>query len=998
MISNDEMRVAAGIGDTRRVRSLLTKEELDICKNDRLKALHLAASSGHTQVIEELLKHGVDVDIADSKGGNALHRGASGGHVEVVKKLLQHGADVHRMDTHGGNALHCAAFHGHAEILRELLKHGANVHISNCKGWNVLHLSAQKGHAEVVKELLNHGADVHSADTNFGNALHRAAVKGHVAVVNNLLKHGANVHSTDRSGCNALHYAAVGGNIHVLQSLLRHGADLHSIDNNSRSALHFASKNGRLEFVKQLLYHGADVHSKDSEGAQVLHRAASKGHAQVAKELLEHGANVHGTQKNGWTPLHCAAYYGYEEIVRHLLESGAKIHSVENQGCPPLLFAAKKGHSEVTKYLLQHGSNIHCADKKGFNALHLAAMGGYMDAAVVLLHAGARLDKQSRSGNTPLHLAASRNQISMAEMLWYAGADPFKRNRLLRTARSYLKKEGLDLYNRMQTGRVEDPKIPSFPRNPNSPSHPLTPLEDALQSVLEGSSRASEHCRTLIRKENCSRSLPEWMAAHSLLVLAVSDGDVRPLQDDDSLYFWRDQLYCAASNISITNEKDKIAVFRSLRRAQELNIIHSADAYIQGIHIMQTVNSELSVVKKANMKLLQRVMALEFSLKDLRDAFSTYRRQQLICNLCGIALKLIPIAGGITAHAILVGAEVCGELKGADVIEYAFSMASGILQDEKFYKLPQATQTQLTTVFRDYGYSKEELRGLFSERENPANDKKSSFHQDKISGASIPANNTQTDFPSDVLDDISFENNVYDAKRQYSSPPDHIILDLEDSHFSFEKSADNSKVHGNTSLCTRHRTNMDLAREWAQFILGPVDSRDELLPSQVSNRLTNFIHQEKLCPLTFGTGSKQCINRLMDVSSEAVKSYVGDEKWKIGYSFRLSQFVQQYAEINFGDTLCASDEGGTSIIEFVEEWIQFIFSSMEDELELQVGMKNCLIRFLENEDISPQCIPFGTSKNIEELARSAEEVIKNEFGAQVKIGYQAKLILFLDQF
>ncbi|PXF45944.1 hypothetical protein BWQ96_04305 [Gracilariopsis chorda] len=249
------------------------------------------------------------------------------------------------------------------------------------------------------------------------------------------------------------------------------------------------------------------------------------------------------------------------------------------------------------------------------------------------------------------------------------------------------------------------------------PSVVAPPLQKALESVLSGISSPLEHCAGLINKKNCQHSLEEWNAAHQLLVLAVKDGALDPSADvEGQVYFWRDQLYCTVIDHQVLSVEDKNRLFRCLREAHDLRLIDSPDAYIQGIHVMQSVREEVFVLKRACLFLLMRVLSLETSIESLRTALKRYRKRQLYSNLVGIALQLIPVAGGAMAKAIMTGAEIVGDLNACDVAEYALESAVTILSDENFTTLPRSRQEELTGLFEEFGYTMNDIHLLLCNR------------------------------------------------------------------------------------------------------------------------------------------------------------------------------------------------------------------------------------------------------------------------------------------
>lgn len=89
-------------------------------------ALHIAASVGIPESIEQLLDAGADHEACTDAGLTALHISSQRGHLGVVTLLLAWGAEV-SPEAHDGNLpLHLASMNGHSEVVRLLLKRGDN--------------------------------------------------------------------------------------------------------------------------------------------------------------------------------------------------------------------------------------------------------------------------------------------------------------------------------------------------------------------------------------------------------------------------------------------------------------------------------------------------------------------------------------------------------------------------------------------------------------------------------------------------------------------------------------------------------------------------------------------------------------------------------------------------------------------------------------------------------------------------------------------------------
>lgn len=608
-----------------------------------------------------------------------------------------------------------AARFGESETVSRYILEGIPVNGFCRQGQTALHYAAFEGNLEIVRNLLSSGADVNAVCNLGETALHRASFNGHHNVAAHLLEFTSLVNARCRRGQTALHRATYNGHLLVVLVLIENGADVSIPCKDGQNALHIASASGHAEIVGKLLMKGANVHVTCLQGKNALHRACSGGCLEAVRTICEHNANINTGCNLFWSPLHYAASCGYEEIVKELLKRGANIQSRNSIGESAVHKAVEVGNNDVLKELIANGGVINDTCFNGGSALHKAVGNGHTETVILLLHMGADANKQDKSGNTALHIATRKKYLQIATILWKSGADPLKKNNLFQSPRSFLKQKAKKLYSEMYES-VKKPRLPKMSKRNVSKVHPNTPLQDALFSISQDPTKASEFCMKLISKENCRRSLTEWFAAHCILVLSVSDGRIDSEHlDQNHLYFWRDQLYCVISDIEITNEEDKQTVFKCLRRARALKLIDTVDPYIQGIHIMDSVRVETSVLKKANRKVLEYVMSVEFSIDKLRNSFSAYRQQHLYCYLLGIAFSLIPIAGGAAANALMVSAEVIGDLSGADIIEYGLSAASTLLEEENFSFLPSGDKEQLGEVFDEYGFTRQELRSLMAQ-------------------------------------------------------------------------------------------------------------------------------------------------------------------------------------------------------------------------------------------------------------------------------------------
>ena len=123
-------------------------------------------NQGNSEVLELLLKAGLDPNLTNNQGETPLGIAVKQGNAKNVQMLLQHGADANeaiRFNYHfdpfyGWNPLHVAAYNGNSEIAEILLKNGARTDLKTLYGKSALDLALEHEHGqfyEVVDLLKN---------------------------------------------------------------------------------------------------------------------------------------------------------------------------------------------------------------------------------------------------------------------------------------------------------------------------------------------------------------------------------------------------------------------------------------------------------------------------------------------------------------------------------------------------------------------------------------------------------------------------------------------------------------------------------------------------------------------------------------------------------------------------------------------------------------------------------------------------------------------------
>ena len=185
---------AAGEGDLLTVRLLANDRHVDINyvgEEKRDTPLHRACRFGHTEIVQELLRH-PRVDVNKGNAGNAspFFIACQEAHREIVLALVADSrVEVNRPDMENVTPLCMASNDGSVEVVRVLLADPrTDPSVAKVTGVTALSIACERGHEEVVTLLLEDvRVDPNTLDTDMSSPLWFAAQNGHLLVSHQLL-------------------------------------------------------------------------------------------------------------------------------------------------------------------------------------------------------------------------------------------------------------------------------------------------------------------------------------------------------------------------------------------------------------------------------------------------------------------------------------------------------------------------------------------------------------------------------------------------------------------------------------------------------------------------------------------------------------------------------------------------------------------------------------------------------------------------------------------
>lgn len=349
-----------------------------------------AIMNNDCKYIIKYLESGNKLDYVDQRGESYLHKAARNDNFEVVDLLIRYGLDVNKKNNFHDTPLHLAVQFNNLSIVDRLIFKGANVNCKNKKMITPLHIASKNGQIEIINLLIANQAKISASDENGVKPIHYATQSGKEEIIRILLNNGASLNDFDNRKNTVLHFACRNGDDNLVQFILRYLSitDIRNIY--GESALHIASQYCKKSTVELLVRLGYNPALKDNNHQTPLDIAIkhnvkdnadflknyliSNGYRDMyVKEEVYHAAlnndiqllyqkvtkeNVNEFNSFGRSLLYYSIISESLPAVEFLIEMGANIHVVDEFKHSALLIAMYTENVKIIEFLLKNKANV----------------------------------------------------------------------------------------------------------------------------------------------------------------------------------------------------------------------------------------------------------------------------------------------------------------------------------------------------------------------------------------------------------------------------------------------------------------------------------------------------------------------------------------------------------------------------------------------------------------------------------------------------------------
>lgn len=245
------------------VTDYFSTESLETLSADGTSAAHMAVRKNHHEMVDAMLKKGIDVNITEDKpsvaGATLLHIACEHAYPQLVKMLMEAGADDTLKNELEETPAHIAVSKkiGYKQVSEkeriEMIQALEHVDIPGKNGTTPLMVIQDPQlflSIALTPVLIEKGADVNRTDDNGNTALMLHTFwYCYKDVIKAMVKAGYNVNARNRNGDTVLHYVLKNKNSEMAVYLIKKGADVNIANEKQVTPAQIAVEQGLDEIL-----------------------------------------------------------------------------------------------------------------------------------------------------------------------------------------------------------------------------------------------------------------------------------------------------------------------------------------------------------------------------------------------------------------------------------------------------------------------------------------------------------------------------------------------------------------------------------------------------------------------------------------------------------------------------------------------------------------------------------------------------------------------------
>lgn len=195
-----------------------------------------------------------EINIQDEFGKSLLHYAILGSSFDVVNELIRLGINVNLLDNNNESAFFDCARKAKIELAKILIVNGIDINQPNINLETPFHLASSKGDKVFLQLLLENDSNTKSKTLHGKYPVHFAILSGHIDIIKFILKaSNQSFLLLDDSNNTLLHYAAQTTNDLMIYFLISEGLNPNLLNKNYETPLFNAVRFGTKETVNALL-------------------------------------------------------------------------------------------------------------------------------------------------------------------------------------------------------------------------------------------------------------------------------------------------------------------------------------------------------------------------------------------------------------------------------------------------------------------------------------------------------------------------------------------------------------------------------------------------------------------------------------------------------------------------------------------------------------------------------------------------------------------------